>query len=146
MPDRILPASRGFLDGFLYVIGFCYMGYGLSWLALLAPGKLGGIPWFHDSLTDDTVGWWFLIGGATIIILMLWRFWKSFASVLSVLIPLIPGVIFLLAWFSGYYPLGIVAAFSSILFSVISLWVILRISWDVRSESRLLKELKSEGR
>ena len=147
MPDRILPSRRGILDGFIYVLGAYYIFHGFAWFALIHPGKLAGIPWFHTVLTDDTVGWWFVVLGSAIILGLALgrREWvRTVVLNISVLTALLPGCLFLLAWIFGYYPRGILVASSLVGVSAMAMWMVMRSAFIEIENAEEIRKIKSE--
>ena len=147
MPDRILPSRRGILDGFIYVLGAYYIFHGFAWFSLIYPGKLAGIPWFHESMTDDDVGWWFVILGSAIILGLALgrREWiRTVVLNLAVLTALLPGCLFMLAWIFGYYPRGVVIASSLIGISAIAMWMVVRSALIEMENAEEIRKIKSE--
>lgn len=147
MPDRILPSRRGILDGFIYVLGAYYIFHGFAWFALIHPGKLAGIPWFHTALTDDTVGWWFVVLGSAIILAMIFgrRAWVRTVTLnITVLAALLPGCLFMLAWIFGYYPRGVLVASSLVGIAAMATWVIVRSAFIDLENAEEIRKITSE--
>ena len=147
MPDRILPSRRGILDGFLYVLGAYYIFHGFAWFSLTHPGKLAGIPWFHESLTDDDVGWWFIILGSAIILGLMFgrrRWIRTVVLNIAVLTALLPGCLFLLAWLFGYSPRGVLVASSLIGISAMAMWMVFRSAFIEIETAEEIRKIKSE--
>lgn len=147
MPDRILPSRRGILDGFIYVLGAYYIFHGFAWFSLTHPGKLAGIPWFPSTMTDDTVGWWFVVLGSVIILGLIFgrREWvRTVVLNISVLTALLPGCLFALAWIFGYYPRGILVASSLVGISAMAMWMVMRSAFIEMENAEEIRKITSE--
>lgn len=147
MPDRILPSRSGILDGFIYVLGAYYIFHGFAWFSLTHPGKLAGIPWFPSIMTDDTVGWWFVVLGSAIILGLIFgrREWvRTVVLNISVLTALLPGCLFALAWIFGYYPRGILVASSLVGVSAMAMWMVMRSAFIEMENAEEIRKITSE--
>ena len=98
-------------------------------------------------MTDDTVGWWFVVLGSAIILGLIFgrREWvRTVVLNISVLTALLPGCLFLLAWIFGYYPRGILVASSLVGVSAMAMWMVMRSAFIEIENAEEIRKIKSE--
>lgn len=145
MPKRFLANRPGFLGGMVYLYSIGYMIFGSCWMILQEPASVTRVEWFDGFMTNHTIGLWFLIAGALVVVLQLvWRSRLSLTVSLSIAIfaSLFPGLVFGTVWVVGLYPTGIIHGFLLLFLASVLWWTAFNAYRSAHQDSKEIEQAR----
>lgn len=117
---------RTVLSGVLIILGIGYMLVGISWTALPTPSRLAGIEWLPFDVTEHTIGFVWLAGGAASAVGGMCQRFKVVENagvMASVLAPIVCAAPFVGAFFESGDSRRLVTVISYLVWAAIAAWV-----------------------
>lgn len=114
MADRI-PTVAGVHGGALVIAGFIYTAIGITWLVASTETREEGIAWLPwQAINSTAVGWMWLAAGLLAFFAGLFskghRRWENVAYFGAIFVPSLLAAWFLIAWYAGAAPTGILTS------------------------------------
>ena len=108
---------RSVLSGLLILLGVWELFTGFNWITRPTPSRVSGIAWMDLPITEVTIGWGLIIGGALTLaggLLSHWKALENIGTALGIAVPLLCAAPFVGAFFESGDPgrLQTVASYS----------------------------------
>lgn len=145
MPKRFLANRPGFLDGMVYLYSIGYMIFGSCWMILREPALITEVVWFDEFMTNHTMGLWFLILGALVVVLqLLWqsRLLMTLSLSVAIFTSLFPGLVFCTAWVVGLYPRGVIPGVLLLFLTFVLWWTAFNAYRSARQDSKEIEQAR----